>query len=142
METQVSIDLDNKLKLIAKKHNLKLLILFGSRISGTVKKESDWDFAFLAEKELNWKKNNSLFEELTNILKDEKIDLIDLSKVKDLILKNRIVNEGFLVYEEKSFIFQRYKRSVWFEYLDFKPNYTRRKILNLRKLRGLITENA
>lgn len=89
---------DNLLKQIidlAKQHNIKKLILFGSRARGDFKKKSDIDLAVLGD---NIGGFASDIDEMTDTLL--KYDIIDLSyQLSDELLKN-IENEGIILYEK------------------------------------------
>ena len=80
---------------LAKQHNVKRLVLFGSRARGDFKRKSDIDLAVLGE---NISRFASDVDEMTDTLL--KYDIVDLSyKLSDELLKN-IENEGIILYEK------------------------------------------
>lgn len=80
---------------LAKEHNIKRLVLFGSRARGDFKRKSDIDLAVLGE---NISRFASDIDEMTDTLL--KYDIVDLSyKLSDELLKN-IENEGIILYEK------------------------------------------
>lgn len=80
---------------LAKQHNIKRLVLFGSRARGDFKRKSDIDLAVLGE---NISRFASDIDEMTDTLL--KYDIVDLSyKLSDELLKN-IENEGIILYEK------------------------------------------
>lgn len=80
---------------LAKEHNIKRLVLFGSRARGDFKRKSDIDLAVLGE---NISRFASDVDEMTDTLL--KYDIVDLSyKLSDELLKN-IENEGIILYEK------------------------------------------
>lgn len=80
---------------LAKQHNVKRLVLFGSRARGDFKRKSDIDLAVLGE---NISRFASDVDEMTDTLL--KYDIVDLSyKLSDELLKN-IENEGIIIYEK------------------------------------------
>lgn len=80
---------------LAKQHNIKRLVLFGSRARGDFKRKSDIDLAVLGE---NISRFASDVDEMTDTLL--KYDIVDLSyKLSDELLKN-IENEGIILYEK------------------------------------------
>lgn len=126
-----------KLSEIAKKHNLLVLVLFGSRAKKTNKKNSDYDFAFYAKKELSSEKYLNLFEDIMKELKDEKIDLIDVNKNKSHLLRYQIFSTGKCLYEFTKGFFNELKYRAWFDYKDFECYYDKQNEIVKRKL-GII----
>ena len=80
---------------LAKQHNVKRLVLFGSRARGDFKRKSDIDLAVLGE---NISRFASDVDEMTDTLL--KYDIVYLSyKLSHELLKN-IENEGIILYEK------------------------------------------
>ncbi|MBW4489497.1 MAG: nucleotidyltransferase domain-containing protein [Trichocoleus desertorum ATA4-8-CV12] len=87
--------------------NLKLLILFGSRVRSEADLSSDWDFAFLAEPshpsdcKSSWIPGSDLLDTLCHLLQvsDKTIDLVDLSTCSD-ILAHFVARDGQVIYEK------------------------------------------
>ena len=98
--------------------HLKLLILFGSRVSGNVHAKSDWDFAVIYDSDkLNIEPKNeklSVFQtsqiigELLKINSD-KIDIVDLEHCPAL-LAHFIARDGELIYEQQPGEFEKFKQ--------------------------------
>jgi len=128
---------NHKFKEIAKKHNLLVFILFGSRANNTDKKNSDYDLAYYAKKELSSEKYLELFEDIMKELKDEKIDLIDINKNKSHLLRYQIFSKGMCLYEFKKGFFNELKYRAWFDYKDFECYYKTQNEIVKRKL-GII----
>lgn len=126
-----------ELKLISQKFDLSLLILFGSRAKGNFKENSDFDFAFFSKNTLDSYTYIDLFNEIMFLLKNENIDLIDISKNHDVKLRNEIFQSGVLIYEKNISLFSDFKFKAWIDYIDFqkftKNNYNIIKN-NIRKL--------
>lgn len=74
-----------KIEEIAKKYHLKLVLLFGSQVSGSLNRESDVDIAYLAEKSLNFNEECSLNYAFTNIFQTDRVDTVDLRKAPPLL---------------------------------------------------------
>lgn len=125
-------------KKLAKKFNLRLLILFGSYAKGNYKKESDIDIAFLSEKEFTSLKYIKLHEELMNIFNYEKIDLIDLKKSKKLHVKKNIYLTGVLLYEKLEGDFSTQRWNAWVDFQNFKRYYELQSKINEQKIKELM----
>ena len=100
--------------------HLKLLIIFGSRVTGNIHAKSDWDFAVIFNSEqLNIEPKNekiSVFQtsqiigELLKINSD-KIDVTDLAHCPAL-LAHFIARDGELIYEQQSGEFDKFKQKA------------------------------
>ncbi|WP_163671362.1 type VII toxin-antitoxin system MntA family adenylyltransferase antitoxin [Adonisia turfae] len=96
---------------------LKLLILFGSRVSGNIHPESDWDFAILCEEDLRKQHDTSgwgyyaLWSLIPEVfeLPDNKVDIVDLSACNPWIVHS-IAQEGQLLYEKDLGEFDQFKQ--------------------------------
>ncbi|MBD3203665.1 hypothetical protein GF327_05180 [Candidatus Woesearchaeota archaeon] len=119
-----------ELQKIAKKYNLLVLVLFGSRADNTYSKDSDFDFAFYTKKPMKTEKEISLYEDLVKILETEKIDIININTNHSPIVRKEIFFMGKPIYEVKNGFFDDLKWAAWFDYIDFqKYEVKRRKIL-------------
>ena len=65
-----------KLREIARKHKLRLLVLFGSQAQGTTHKESDIDIAFFPSK--NVVDEEKLYGDIAAALKRADLDLVNI----------------------------------------------------------------
>ncbi|MFB6246584.1 MAG: nucleotidyltransferase domain-containing protein [Candidatus Pacearchaeota archaeon] len=68
-----------EIEKIAKKFNLKFIIIFGSKAKGKEKNHSDLDLAYYPEGDVD---NKNLYQDLMEHFKRADIDLIDLKKRK------------------------------------------------------------
>lgn len=124
-------------KQLAKKHKLSLLILFGSRAKKTHKSDSDYDIAFYTKKSLTINQEQSLFEDIMNLLKTEKIDLININKNYDPLLRNEIFQHGKCLYEETKYLFDKLKGDAWIDFIDFQPYYKKQSEILKNKIESL-----
>ena len=124
---------------LANKYELKLIILFGSQVSGRTHKESDYDVAFLSEKELSLEKESGFMYGLMPILKirDERlVNIVDMKTVGPLMLYS-ITNKGQVLFERKPSLFLSLKLYAWKVFIDtqsFRNNYFRivkERVLNM-----------
>jgi predicted nucleotidyltransferase len=116
--------------------------LFGSRVSGKDRPDSDYDIAFFpSEKFLNIKNKldqlsaqSSLELELEKILGTDRIDLVNLAGATTL-LRFKVIKNGKMLFE-KDPVLHRLKVARWvLEYLDLKPFLDQRNIVALNNYR-------
>jgi predicted nucleotidyltransferase len=119
---------------LAKKYNLSLFILFGSRASNTHKKTSDYDFAFYKDKTISLKNEQNIFEEIMTILKYEKVDIININTNHSHYLRNEIFSKGICIYENQEGKFNEFKQRAWFDYKDFEKYYKAHSEVLKRKI--------
>jgi len=105
---------------IAKKYSLKMILLFGSRANGKGNQYSDFDIAFIAEKELGVNEKISLNTDLISIFECDEIDLVDLRKTDDPILIYEISQNCKLLYGEKEEL-DKFKIFAFRYYMDHEP---------------------
>jgi len=112
-----------KILAIFKLHpKIKLVYLFGSRVSGKTGPLSDYDFAvYLDEKD---KKKISkirleLLDKISRVLKTDNIDVVVLNTVESPELKYNIIKEGKLILEKEPFKVI-IEPKILTEYFDFR----------------------
>ncbi|MEK7128002.1 MAG: nucleotidyltransferase domain-containing protein [Patescibacteria group bacterium] len=95
-------EIKSKIKPMAEKYGLKLVVLFGSRARGDSREKSDFDIAYLPKESVNFSEENHMAGELYFILKSSDVDLVNLSNASPLLFK-KIFEESVVLYEiEKS----------------------------------------
>jgi len=115
---------------LANQYDLKLVILFGSQVSGRIHKESDYDVAYLSEKELSLEEESGFMFGLMPILKirDERlVNIVNMKTAGPLMLYS-ITNKGRVLFEEKPSLFLSFKLYAWKVFVDtqlFRDNYFR-----------------
>jgi predicted nucleotidyltransferase len=127
-KTQLYNQKGEKIKEIAEKYGLKLLLLFGSRVKDEkyIRKDSDFDVAYLSEKDLDIKQEIELNCDLIDAFGSDKVDLVDIKRVNSF-LRNEIAKNSKLFYgkkidylEFKAFAFKDYiSHKSLFELQDF-----------------------
>jgi predicted nucleotidyltransferase len=108
---------EQELAQAAQQAGLRLLVLFGSRVSGHVHRHSDWDFGYLAGKTLD---EELLRERLMAILRTDLVDLVDLSKASAL-LRIQVAVHGRPVFEEDTSVFQEFQIDAASFWCDVEP---------------------
>lgn len=118
-----------KIKEIAEKYNLELLLLFGSRVIGkALHKESDFDIAYLSSRKLDLTEEARFIIELMPIFKSDKVDLANISMAHPLLLKQIFANHKIIFCKNLSVYFQ-YKIYAERKYAEAKPLFQLRRVL-------------
>jgi predicted nucleotidyltransferase len=97
---------------IAQQPGLRLLVLHGSRARGDAHAQSDWDFAYVAERGFDV---DGLLALLVESLGADRLDLADLDRAGAL-LRHRVASHGVPIYEIAPGTFQTFQieaASVW-----------------------------
>jgi predicted nucleotidyltransferase len=112
----------NKIKEIAKKYNLDLVLLFGSQVRDKkyLHKESDFDIAYLAKKDLNLMEESKLICDIMAIFKSERIDLVNLKRADPLLMKQIFENHKILYCKDPK-IYSLYQIYALKRYIEAKP---------------------
>ena len=63
-----------KITEVTKKYQLRLIVLFGSRVDGKIHKESDYNIAYLPSKKLSFDQENYLNYNFTGIFRHDTVD--------------------------------------------------------------------
>lgn len=90
---------------------LRLLLLFGSRVMGTVHERSDWDLAYLADDRLDVPR---FFAELTLALRTDDVDLADLDRA-GAVLRFAVADQGARVFPDAADEHERF----WWQAVHF-----------------------
>ena len=121
----------DKIEEIARKYNLRLLLLFGSQVSGKTHLMSDFDFGYVGKKELSYTERSSLANELSKLISFSDVEVIDLKNGSPFLLKE-IVKNNKVFFEEDGAYADFYTASTRI-YFDAEPIF---------KLQGIIYSNA
>jgi hypothetical protein len=108
---------EQELAQAAQQAGLRLLVLFGSRVSGHIHCHSDWDFGYLAGKSLD---QELLRERLMEILRTDLVDLVALSKASAL-LRIQVAVHGRPVFEDDTGVFQTFQIDAATFWCDVEP---------------------
>ncbi len=125
----MEITKNQKLKIakIAKKFQLKLVVIFGSFVSGKNRNDSDLDIAVLSLREVSFKEQISLINELSQIF-NKNIDLSVLNKANPLLLFQASKNSILLYGSREEFL--KFKLYAFNAYNDYAPYFAMEKNLN------------
>lgn len=92
---------EQQIKRLAGKFGIKYLYLFGSQARGQVKPLSDFDFAIKFDKKIvknTFKAKLKLMSELSNILKFENVEVVDIEQANPILAFN-IIKDGLVIYD-------------------------------------------
>ncbi len=110
----------NKIEELAEKYNLRLILLFGSRVSNRIHKESDYDVAYLPKKNLRYEDEIDINLQFTRIFSHDRVDTVDMRKAPPLLLY-AIFKECLVLFKEDNLIFPTYRAYAIKKYIEAKP---------------------
>ncbi len=116
-----------KIAKIAKKFQLKLIVVFGSFANGKNRKDSDLDIAVLGSRDVSFNKQISLINELSMIF-NKNIDLSVLNNANPLLLFQTSKNSVLLYGSRQDFL--KFKLYAFKTYNDYAPYFEMEKNLN------------
>lgn len=125
-----------------RKHDLRMVVLFGSQAMGQANEQSDYDVAVLLkenERIDNLQKYNDLLSFLAEILQtsEEKVDLTDIRTAPPLLFYE-IFTEGKLLYGDE-LDFEEYRAKAFRKYIDAQPLFELRRTI-IEKKQKLLKE--
>lgn len=104
---------------IRSRYNLSLIVLHGSRVTGKLHGKSDIDIA-VVRKEVNQDLNLlGLISDLAQELKDDRIDVTDITNANPLLLFAVMKKSKLLAGNEKDY--ERLKLVAFHKYSDYLP---------------------
>jgi len=118
-----------KVAKIAKKFQLKLVVIFGSFANGKNRADSDLDVAVLSSKEISFKEQINLTNELAAVFNKD-IDLSVLNKANPLLLFQASKNPILLYGNREEFL--KFKLYAFNVYNDYAPYFEMENNLNKR----------
>ena len=112
---------------IAKKHGLKLVLLFGSFAVGKNREDSDMDIAVLGNKDISFQKSIDLIGEFSRVF-HENIDLALLNHANPLLL-HQVNQKPVLLFGSAKNYFS-FKLYAFHRYNDYLPYFSLEARLN------------
>lgn len=95
-----------RIKDLADKYRLDLILMFGSRVTGTVHPESDIDIAVYGRQILSETEKIQLIFELCNLFHTYDIDLVDLRTASPFLKKEVLKNYRILLQRDATLLYQ------------------------------------
>lgn len=111
-----------KIKRLAESYHLSLIVLFGSQAEGRIHRESDIDIAVLGEKPLSVEQEILIITNLCQILKSDRIDVVNISRASPLLLKE-IFSKPVVLYQKSPDILYEYELYALRRYTEAEPLY-------------------
>lgn len=125
-------DIQGKIKEVAKKHDISLLVLFGSQSTGKTHAQSDVDIAYLAKTSLEPAEEGRLITDLMSIVKTNKIDIVCLKGASPLLLQE-VMTKGTLLYEADASLFNEFYLYALKRFQEAAPLFRIRSLFLRRK---------
>jgi len=107
-------EIRERLVPLFKQKDLRLILLFGSALTGAVHKKSDIDLAFLFDRPVDIL---SITNSVIRLLHTDKVDVIDLKHASPL-LKYSVAKKGRLLYEKSPGVFFEFYSLAFRMYVD------------------------
>ncbi|TIH15351.1 nucleotidyltransferase domain-containing protein [Marinifilum sp. JC120] len=130
------MSMDKKLKakitsLLSKQEDLKVGIVFGSTVSGSIRSDSDIDIAVLGTAPLSIQRKMKL-RTLLSIELGREVDFIDLVTCHGLLLQ-QILTTGEALFGQSSILLAQTANRMLVEQADYEPLRNRLVLSNLKR---------
>ena len=113
-----------QLHILFQKHNIALAYVFGSVARGTEGPSSDIDIAVLFDErvpmELQSEREFGLANSISHVLKRERVDVVNLGRIRSPLLKHRAVFLGRPIFVADGRLRVRFEKQVLEAYEDTK----------------------
>lgn len=116
-----------KIKKLAEKHHLSLVVLFGSQATGKIHSQSDTDIAFLSRERMDLIDVSKMTMDFSKELGLGNLELVDMKNASPLLLK-QVAQKSILLYEKELSLFADFKIYAYKRFMEAKP------LLDLREL--------
>ncbi|MBU4480926.1 nucleotidyltransferase domain-containing protein [Patescibacteria group bacterium] len=120
-----------KLKELAEKYQLKLMILFGSQVKERFHQESDVDVAYLSKKDLSGKEIIALDCDLIDVFSQDRVDLTNLRQDNPFLSSEIAKNSQLLYGKEMDYL--EFKAFAFKDYVNHQPLFDLTSILIRRR---------
>jgi predicted nucleotidyltransferase len=124
---------DLSMEEIAERHGIRLLLQFGSTVSGSTHPGSDVDLAVLLDRPtLSFQEHADLHHDLQSFCPDREVDLVLLNRADPLLLRRIMENFQLLfgsarrLQELRIYAFKRYQDHR--KYFDLEREFVRRSL--------------
>lgn len=117
MTTPLTSPVRQGLLALGDRHDLSLLVLFGSRARGDAAPGADWDFGFLADDSPDVL---AMMAEISRAVGSDRVDLADLRRASAL-LRFRAARDGVLAYEARAGVFDEFRFAAARFWYDAEP---------------------
>lgn len=123
-----------KIGELAKKHNLSLVLLYGSQASGKISKDSDIDIAVLGIRPISTEGLIGLHNEFAQIFEVKEIDVKSLHNT-DALFRYQVMHNAILLYG-RSYDYNTFKAYAFRDYHDSKDLFRLKEILTKKRIQS------
>ncbi|GJQ60770.1 MAG: nucleotidyltransferase domain-containing protein [Candidatus Scalindua sp. AMX11] len=134
MEKEELENLKQRIRNLAKKYNLSLVLLYGSQVKGKIRKESDIDIAVLGTKQISTDDLIALNNDFAQIFESYNIDVKSLHNT-DPLFRYQVMLNAVLLYG-RSYDFFTFKAYSFRAYHDSKDLFRLKEILIKKRIRS------
>jgi len=127
-----------KIKKIAEKYQLKLVVLYGSQATGKAKSNSDIDIAILGERRIDFDKHIELINEFTSLFQTDEVDVKLLHDTNPLF-RYQVMRDGILLYG-KDYDFSSFRAYAFRDYMDSQSLLRLKQVMNKKRIDHLISK--
>jgi predicted nucleotidyltransferase len=117
MATSLDVgNLQNLIEPLCAQYRLRLIVVFGSTVTGMRGPESDLDLAFLGDAPLDLV---AVTTDVIRLLHTDRVDVVDLRRASPL-LAMEVARHGYLIYERKPGAYVEFISLAVRRYIDTK----------------------
>ncbi len=116
-----------KIKEIAQKYNLEMVLLFGSQVNSRAKPDSDVDVAYSAKKQLSVDEKIGFNNELCDFFKKDIVDQVDIKNANPLLLHEISTNSKLIFGKEIDYL--EFKAFTFRNYIDSQSLFNLEELL-------------
>ncbi|MFQ5963631.1 MAG: nucleotidyltransferase family protein [Candidatus Scalinduaceae bacterium] len=119
---------------LAKKHNLSLVLLYGSQARGKISKDSDIDIAVLGIRPISTEELIGLHNEFAQIFEVKEIDVKSLHST-DALFRYQVMRNAILLYG-RSYDYNIFKAYAFRDYHDSKDLLRLKETLTKKRVQS------
>ena len=116
----ITDEIRQKVRQLAEKHNLSLVVLFGSQATGRTHAKSDVDIGYASRREIDYQANYQISLELARLFKNPDVEVVNIDNLAP-VFKKQVADTGILLFQDKEHLFGFYKIQAIRDYMDTKP---------------------
>lgn len=120
---EIDVTKEKLMQEVAQKYDLRLVLLFGSRVEGKqLHKESDFDVAYLSKRKLDLMEEARMMTEMAPYFHSDNIDLVNLKNAPPL-LYYAVFDKCQVLFAEDELIFPRLRIYAFRKFVEMQPIY-------------------
>ena len=120
---EIDITKEKLMQEIAQKYDLRLVLLFGSRVEGKqLHNESDFDVAYLSKRKLDLMDEARMMTEIAPYFHSDNIDLVNLKNAPPL-LYYAVFDKCQVLFQEDELLFPTLRIYAFRKFVEMQPIY-------------------